>query len=183
MKASWHSKLRYTFGALPRKAAHVMVHFRLFPAQGNHIPAILLAASFAALCLSACLPAIVESPVPWSADAAAPVVDDNALPPAPTGPAARCTVSDGSASFAGRWETYKARTFILPPAARIDVAIESTKGRKAMRFQGFYDQAGQKMTFCPFMAGPPGSRIKCTSLYVLEDDLRAGVRRTFDIPK
>jgi hypothetical protein len=51
-----------------------------------------------------------------------------------------------------------------------------------MTIQALFDGDGQKLIFCPFLNVAPDQRISCSSLYALEDDLQAGIKRTFDIP-
>ena len=48
--------------------------------------------------------------------------------------------------------------------------------------QGIFDASGQKLIFCPVIDGPPDKKVTCASLYALEDDLNAGIKRSFDIP-
>jgi hypothetical protein len=98
-------------------------------------------------------------------------------------PAAYCRVSAGTALFGTTWKDFKTADFSLPPATRIQVTLTPMRGSDNMEFQAFFDAEGQKMMFCPYIEGPPDERIACASLYVLEDDLTAGIKRTFDIPK
>jgi len=48
--------------------------------------------------------------------------------------------------------------------------------------QVFFDTEGQKMIFCPAVTAAPGGKVACASIYMLEDDLQAGIKRTFDVP-
>lgn len=93
-----------------------------------------------------------------------------------------CIVGTGSARFAKGWYEYEDTRFVLTDHERVNIVLKRKKGKDMMSFQGVLDNAGQKMVFCPVREGPPDKRITCASLYVLEDDLNLGIRRTFDIP-
>lgn len=93
-----------------------------------------------------------------------------------------CAVGTGSARFAKGWYEFDDSRFVLTDHTRVNIVLKRKKSKDTMSFQGVLDNAGQKMVFCPVRDGPPGKRITCASLYVLEDDLNLGIRRTFDIP-
>lgn len=93
-----------------------------------------------------------------------------------------CAVGTGSARFARGWYEFADSRFVLTDHTRVNIVLKRKKSGDTMSFQGVLDNAGQKMVFCPVREGPPGKRITCASLYVLEDDLNLGIRRTFDIP-
>jgi hypothetical protein len=96
--------------------------------------------------------------------------------------AVNCVVGKGAARFARGWYDFDETRFTLRDDLRVNVALRRSKGGESMVFQGMLDSTGQKMLFCPVRTGPPDQRIICASLYMLEDDLQAGVKRTFDIP-
>jgi len=93
-----------------------------------------------------------------------------------------CMVGTGAARFAAGWYEFEDARFVLTDYERVNIMLKRKKGKDTMSFQGVLDSAGQKMVFCPVRDGPPDARITCASLYVLEDDLDLGIRRTFDIP-
>ncbi|HEX2752615.1 MAG TPA: hypothetical protein VHP34_05830 [Alphaproteobacteria bacterium] len=93
-----------------------------------------------------------------------------------------CIVGTGSARFAKGWYEFEDTRFVLTDHTRVNIVLKRKKGKDTMSFQGVLDNPGQKMVFCPVREGPPDKRITCASLYVLEDDLNLGIRRTFDIP-
>lgn len=105
-------------------------------------------------------------------------------PPAPA-PAATpllCRVGRGDAHFSKGWSAYLNASFSLPPDARVTIALPRKKGDEKIDILGIFDSQGQKLIFCPVVDGPPDKRVACTSLYALDEDLKAGIKRTFDIP-
>ncbi|MBW7910797.1 MAG: hypothetical protein H3C49_05920 [Alphaproteobacteria bacterium] len=116
------------------------------------------------------------------------VVDDpmaaQAVPAAQPGSGAvNCTVGKGAARFNRGWYDFDEAKFTLRDSQRVNVTLRRRGAQQdTMAFQGVFDTAGQKMLFCPIRSGPPDQRIVCGSLYMLEDDLQMGVKRTFDIP-
>ena len=94
-----------------------------------------------------------------------------------------CSVGLGAARFGKNWYDFETTGFTLPEKARVNISLSPKTGAGASGFQGFFDEDGQKLVFCPLVDGPPGKTIACTSLYALDDDLQAGIRRTFDIPE
>jgi len=126
----------------------------------------------------------------WTSSSRAPdyhMVDDpvaaQAAPAAQSGPGAvNCMVGKGAARFARGWYDFDEAYFPLRDGQRVNVTLRRRGAQDTMAFQAVFDTAGQKMLFCPIRSGPPGARIVCASLYMLEDDLQAGVKRTFDIP-
>ncbi|MDP2205080.1 MAG: hypothetical protein Q8K65_02115 [Alphaproteobacteria bacterium] len=114
-------------------------------------------------------------------------VDDpmaaQAVPAAQPGSGAvNCVVGHGAARFTRGWYDFEETRFTLRDEQRVNVALRRSRSGDSMMFQGVLDNAGQKILFCPVRSGPPDQRIICASLYMLEDDLQAGVKRTFDIP-
>lgn len=105
-----------------------------------------------------------------------------AVPAAQSGNVVNCVVGKGAARFARGWYDFGETRFTLRDGQRVNVALRRSRSGDNMVFQGTLDSAGQKMLFCPVRSGPPDQRIVCASLYMLEDDLQAGVKRTFDIP-
>ncbi len=105
--------------------------------------------------------------------------------PAPAAaPALYCKAGGlGEALFGKRWESFNDTLFVLHQGSYSSVAFLRKGGTEAVTVQALYDSGGQKMIFCPFSINTdPAQRIACTSLYTIEDDLQAGIKRTFDIP-
>ncbi|MBI1214776.1 MAG: hypothetical protein GC185_03030 [Alphaproteobacteria bacterium] len=115
-----------------------------------------------------------------------PLDSDVAAMAAPAAPGGTrklyCKVGNGSAHFGKKWRDYDSDDFLLAQGRRVNVTLTEKKGGETMAFQGYFDDAGQKMIFCPVVSGPPDKRIPCASLYALDDDLSLGIKRTFDIP-
>ncbi len=111
------------------------------------------------------------------AQIAAPSVPAGGIPPL------LCRAGNGTARFGGAWLDFATKDFSLLAGHRVEVTLSPKKSGKEMSFQGYYDPSGQKIIFCPVKEAPAGTRIACASLYVLEDDLRAGIKRTLDIPE
>jgi hypothetical protein len=106
-----------------------------------------------------------------------------AAPQAPqAAPPLYCRIGRGDAHFAKGWSPYVDPSFTLAPDARVTIPIASAKGVASVQMLGIFDTQGQKLIFCPFVDGPPDKRVACTSLYALDDDLKAGIKRTFDVP-
>lgn len=93
-----------------------------------------------------------------------------------------CQAGKGAALFGKTWVDFKAVNFTLQTVDRTTVALTPVKGSGSFGFQGFFDLDGQKLIFCPVVAGDPDERISCASIYALDDDLQMGIKRTFDIP-
>ncbi|MDE1151979.1 MAG: hypothetical protein PW788_05510 [Micavibrio sp.] len=93
-----------------------------------------------------------------------------------------CRVGTGAALFGKYWYDVNTVDFQLQQKQRTTVSLSPKTGNGTAKFQGFFDEDGQKMVFCPITAGPPDKTIACTSVYALDDDLSVGIRRTFDIP-
>jgi hypothetical protein len=142
--------------------------------------------------LSACdrLPALSQLGLNLGIPAYQPVTSDAssvvamAAPHAPDSPSTLvyCRVSRGAAHFGEKWQDFQIADFALPPDARVNVPLVPVRGNGEVSFQAFFDSAGQKMLFCPLISGPPDRRVSCTSIYALDEDLDAGIKRTFDIP-
>jgi hypothetical protein len=108
-----------------------------------------------------------------------------AAPEAPAGAeGARlyCRIGNGSAHFASGWAEYAPGDVMLSPGTRANVSLPRSSGSEQVTLQGIFDANGQKLIFCPLVGGPPDKRVACASLYALEDDLAAGVKRTFEVP-
>lgn len=105
---------------------------------------------------------------------------------APEGPAPAvqlyCRIGRGDAHFSSGWSAYTEAGFALTPGARTTVSIARKKGAGNLDIMGLFDTDGQKLIFCPMVEGPPDKRVACTSLYALDEDLKAGIKRTFDVP-
>jgi hypothetical protein len=103
-------------------------------------------------------------------------------PAAPASPPVVCRVTKGSAKFGEAWEDFRPADFTVTRDTHVTVALAPLKGEKEFSFQAWYDDAGQKMIFCPVVEGPPDQKISCSSIYALDDDIDDGIKRTFDIP-
>lgn len=93
-----------------------------------------------------------------------------------------CRVGLGSAKFGKLWKDFNEAEFRLAPQSRLNVPLSPKSGPEKMSFQAMFDLEGQKLMFCPLVNGAPGDEIACSSIYALDDDLAAGIKRTFDIP-
>ena len=107
------------------------------------------------------------------------------VPPAETvlsGPLLHCKVGRGSALFGRDWYDFDETDFLLHKGGHINITLSRRRSTDTMKIRAIFDAEGQKIVFCPVVDGPPGQQIRCASLYALEDDLRDGIKRTFDIP-
>ncbi len=93
-----------------------------------------------------------------------------------------CRVGRGQAHFVKSWFEFNDTDFRLTPQSRVNVPLEAKKGGGETAFQALFDLEGQRIVFCPVVEGAPDERISCASIYALDDDLQAGIKRTFDIP-
>ena len=93
-----------------------------------------------------------------------------------------CRIGRGDAHFSRGWAPYVDGPFTLAPDARVTVPLARASGDENVNILAFFDSQGQKLIFCPIVDGPPNKRVACTSIYALEDDLKAGIKRTFDVP-
>lgn len=156
-----------------------------------------LAAAGLSLCLGGCeqlanfhFPGTESAPAPQQAQYK-PLDSEIAAMAAPQTPGAPgktvyCTVGKGAAKFAGgKWLDFNDTDFTLPPKQRVTINLPSKTGAVSTPapFEGFFDEDGQKMVFCPVVTGAPDMRVACTSLYALDDDLALGIKRTFDVPE
>jgi hypothetical protein len=138
-----------------------------------------LVLAFSAPFLSACLPdmgIVADKP---SIDVSQMAVAE----PAPGAPPLYCRIGRGSALFGREWADFSDTVFTLQRGGHANIKIPRVRSTEQMTVQGFFDGSGQKLIFCPFLKAAPGQRISCFSLYALEDDLRDGIKRTFDIPE
>ena len=111
------------------------------------------------------------------------VSEVTALAPAPGLPPLYCKLGAGAALFGRDWYDFENAEFVLYRGRSADVALTRARGGQQMRIRALFDGKGQKLIFCPVPnAATPGQRISCASLYALDDDLRDGIKRTFDIP-
>jgi hypothetical protein len=162
----------------------------------RRVAAVLKATSFAALfclALAGCtqdqlaslrLPSWAGEGASGQTQEAYPPLDSSAaVAAAPVGThAVQCKVGLGSARFSAGWYDFDVTTFALVDGQAVNVPLRHGNSKDVMTFQGVFDDSGQRMVFCPVISGPPGKRVACSSLYMLDDDLTAGIRRTFDIP-
>ncbi|TNE29535.1 MAG: hypothetical protein EP349_06400 [Alphaproteobacteria bacterium] len=110
-------------------------------------------------------------------------VQHTAPAPRPYGPFIQCTVFEGQAQFPSGWFPLQNTNFKIRRGDNDSFTLRSKKNETREIYVRF-DDAGQKMVFCPETdeAGRNG-KIACYSIYALEDDFDAGIKRTFDVPK
>lgn len=142
---------------------------RLSPKSFN-----LLAAAAFSLALAACAPAGGPPPSVNVADVTSAA--------AANGPPLYCKVGRGSALFNHDWYDFNDVVFALPRGVPTNISLTRAHSTQQMTVQGLFDGGGQKLIFCPFLNVGAGQRIACNSLYALDDDLKDGIKRTFDIP-
>lgn len=94
-----------------------------------------------------------------------------------------CVAGRGNAHFTKSWLPLADTEFRLTPMSRANVPLKPAKGDGRASIQAMFDLDGQRIVFCPLKDGPPDERVSCSSIYALEDDLQAGIKRTFDIPE
>lgn len=143
------------------------------------------------LCLgiSACMPTDIRPLSEWSVfkkqpqSSAAPLPARTVPPVRPSGPFVACAVFDGQAQFPSGWFPLQKAEFKIRRGETGSFTLRSKKNESRAIYVRF-DPDGQKMVFCPETeeAGK-GTRIPCYSIYALEDDFDAGIKRTFDVPK
>jgi hypothetical protein len=141
--------------------------------------------------ISACVPAEIRPLSEWSvfkktsppAAAGQNTAPRTAVDPHPYGPFIQCTVFDGQAKFPSGWFPLQNTDFKIRRGDSNSFTLHSKKNEMREIYVRF-DDAGQKMVFCPETedAGRNG-KIACYSIYALEDDFDAGIKRTFDVPK
>jgi hypothetical protein len=103
-------------------------------------------------------------------------------PSHPEASALYCKIGRGSALFGRDWYDFQDTAFVLHQGDRLNISVSRPRSTETMTLQAFFDNGGQKMVFCPLIAGAPDRHILCASLYTLQDDLQDGIKRTFDIP-
>ncbi len=110
----------------------------------------------------------------------APVAGKPVIPP--DTPPLYCRIGRGSARFNNGWYDYRDTTFTLYDGVSSAVALTAAHSAREMTLQALYDKKGQKLLFCPTIDGAADGHIACASFYVLQADLYAGIKRTFDVP-
>ncbi len=145
------------------------------PLERRKLPVIGILLIVCPLFLSACQPETEERP---------PVaVSQITSPPAtPEMPPLYCRIGRGTALFGHRWDAFSDTLFTLNRGASVNLKISRARDNEAMTIQALFDGSGQKIIFCPFLDVPQHKPIACASIYALEEDLREGIKRTFDIP-
>lgn len=106
-------------------------------------------------------------------------------PPEPpsSGKKVFCRVGKGSARFSSGWLDFLETEFTLVDNVTGHIPVTGEKKESGTSFQGLFDWKGQKITFCPETKGlAAGEKISCTSIYALDEDLSAGIKRTLDVP-
>jgi hypothetical protein len=116
------------------------------------------------------------------------VADVVAPAPTPDTPPLYCKIGHGTAQFGRDWYDFADAEFELYRGQPANISLTRLHGSQQMSIRVLFDGKGQKLIFCPYLVGPggdaldPDRRISCASLYALDDDLRDGIKRTFDIP-
>jgi hypothetical protein len=149
----------------------------------NRIPSI-FAAFVSCLLLSGCV-TLGNMSWPGQGQQFHPLDSEVASMAAPVGAGPRlvCRTGRGTALFGKAWAPFAETTFTIPAGSRVNIPLARYNGNGTTTMQGLFDKDGQKIIFCPVVQGPPDARIACTSLYALDDDLQAGLKRTFDVPE
>ncbi len=105
---------------------------------------------------------------------------DPSLPP---GGDVYCVIGDGTAMIDGQWRAYDSTGFVLPGNGMMSsVRIDAARGSTFANMRAYYDEPGQKMIFCPTVSRSADGVIDCASIYAMNEDLRDGIKRTFEVP-
>lgn len=138
--------------------------------------------------LSACVPTEMRPLSEWSVfhkkTPSSSAAQQSAAPVSrPSGPFVHCAVFDGQAQFPAGWFPLQKTEFKIRRGEIDSFTLRSKKNESRAIYVRF-DPDGQKMVFCPETeeAGK-STRIPCYSIYALEDDFDAGIKRNFDVPK
>jgi hypothetical protein len=129
-----------------------------------------------ALALSSCLMDMEEPP---PTVAISQITTQGASPDSPL---LYCRAGRGAALFGREWQDFSDTSFELQRGYTTDIDIISARDGRQFKVRGYFDASGQKVIFCPFINAPAGQKVSCASLYALDEDLREGIKRTFDIP-
>ncbi|MBU6475539.1 MAG: hypothetical protein KGL10_00035 [Alphaproteobacteria bacterium] len=103
--------------------------------------------------------------------------------PQPDTPPLICKIGRGSARFSDGWHDFRDATFTLYDGVSGAVSLTAVHSAQKMTLQALFDKRGQKLLFCPTIEGAADGRIACASIYALQSDLDAGIKRTFDVPE
>lgn len=105
---------------------------------------------------------------------------DPSLPPAGD---VYCMIGHGTAMIDGQWRAYDPTGFVLPGNGMMSsVRIDAARGSGFATMRAYYDEPGQKMIFCPTVTRASDGVIDCASHYAMNEDLRDGIKRTFEVP-
>lgn len=105
---------------------------------------------------------------------------DPSLPPAGD---VYCVIGHGTAMIDKQWRAYDPTGFVLPGNGMMSsVRIDANRGSSHATMRAYYDEPGQKMIFCPTVSASADGVIDCASLYAMNEDLRDGIKRTFEVP-
>ncbi len=115
------------------------------------------------------MPSEPEPPVPGT-----PVVQ-------PDTPPLYCRAGRGSAHFKDSWYDYRDTTFTLYDGVPAPITLTAVHSARIMTLQALFDKKGQRLLFCPTPDTAHG-QVTCDSIYALQADLYAGIKRTFDVP-
>jgi len=102
---------------------------------------------------------------------------------APALPPLVCRLGRGTAMFGSGWRAFQDAEFYLPHGAPSNVTLQRKGGAETAVIQGLFSADSQKIVFCPFLRAAKDGQIACFSIYALDSDWQAGIKRTFDIPR
>lgn len=105
---------------------------------------------------------------------------DPSMPPAGD---VYCVIGDGMAMLDKQWRAYDSTGFVIPGNGMMSsVRLTAARGSASGTMRAYYDEPGQKMIFCPTTTTNPDGVIDCHSIYAMNEDLRDGIKRTFEVP-
>ncbi len=94
-----------------------------------------------------------------------------------------CVIGHGTAMIDGQWRPYASTGFVMPGNGMMSsVRITASRGSASTSMRAYYDEPGQKMIFCPTVTKNRDGVIDCASHYAMNEDLRVGIKRTFEVP-
>jgi hypothetical protein len=141
------------------------------------------------LLLAACDPASLRLPSVFKQPMGLSVKQQDAETAAvhPTGGknSVHCRVSGGSGKIGGRLQPLAPADFMLTEEGSRTVHLYPRKGNGAVALEGWANRDRQQLVFCPApeAGAAPTQKLSCAAFYVLDDDLAAGIKRTFDVPR
>ena len=94
----------------------------------------------------------------------------------------KCIIEEGTAHFTQGWYDFKPGSFKIVKGQIVQTALWDKKNKSRVVIQVEFKKGGQKVVFCPVSTVREGEVTECSSMYLLEDDLYQGVKRSLDIP-